>query len=123
MVVLLLTTSLKPSRNARRRIGKRFSGSNVSSIGYLGTSQQIFMQQFGKTGQEFSAYFAVLAGVMVVLLLTTSLKPSRNARRRIGKRFSGSNVSSKRKAWWIHWLLRYFSANFYAAVWENRARV
>jgi hypothetical protein len=31
-------------------------------IGYLGTSQQIFMQQFGKTGQEFSAYFAVLAG-------------------------------------------------------------
>ncbi|EXS03120.1 MULTISPECIES: multidrug effflux MFS transporter [Acinetobacter] len=41
-------------------------------IGYLGTSQQIFMQQFGKTGQEFSAYFAVLAGVMGVASFTNS---------------------------------------------------
>ncbi|MDC5044450.1 multidrug effflux MFS transporter [Acinetobacter baumannii] len=41
-------------------------------IGYLGTSQQIFMQQFGKTGQEFSAYFAVLAGVMGIASFTNS---------------------------------------------------
>ncbi|EXS36649.1 multidrug effflux MFS transporter [Acinetobacter sp. 826659] len=41
-------------------------------IGYLGTSQQIFMQQFGKTGQEFSTYFAVLAGVMGVASFTNS---------------------------------------------------
>ncbi|EXB78333.1 multidrug effflux MFS transporter [Acinetobacter sp. 1475718] len=41
-------------------------------IGYLGTSQQILMQQFGKTGQEFSAYFAVLAGVMGVASFTNS---------------------------------------------------
>ncbi len=30
------------------------------------------MQQFGKTGQEFSAYFAVLAGVMGVASFTNS---------------------------------------------------
>jgi DHA1 family bicyclomycin/chloramphenicol resistance-like MFS transporter len=41
-------------------------------IGYLGTSQQIFMQQFGKTGAEFSAYFAVLAGVMGIASFTNS---------------------------------------------------
>lgn len=41
-------------------------------IGYLGTSQQIFMQQFGKTGQEFSAYFALLAGVMGIASFTNS---------------------------------------------------
>ena len=41
-------------------------------IGYLGTSQQIFMQQFGQTGQEFSAYFAVLAGVMGIASFTNS---------------------------------------------------
>lgn len=31
-----------------------------------------FMQQFGKTGQEFSAYFAVLAGVMGIASFTNS---------------------------------------------------
>ena len=41
-------------------------------IGYLGTSQQIFMQQFGKSGAEFSAYFAVLAGVMGIASFTNS---------------------------------------------------
>lgn len=41
-------------------------------IGYLGTSQQIFMQLFDKTGQEFSAYFALLAGVMGVASFTNS---------------------------------------------------
>ena len=41
-------------------------------IGYLGTSQQIFMHQFGKTGTEFSAYFAVLAGVMGIASFTNS---------------------------------------------------
>ncbi|EXD20766.1 bicyclomycin resistance domain protein [Acinetobacter baumannii 29280] len=30
------------------------------------------MQQFGKTGQEFSAYFAVLAGVMGIASFTNS---------------------------------------------------
>ena len=41
-------------------------------IGYLGTSQQIFMQQFGQTGQEFSIYFAILAGVMGFASFTNS---------------------------------------------------
>ena len=41
-------------------------------IGYLGTSQQIFMQQFGQTGQEFSIYFAILAGVMGIASFTNS---------------------------------------------------
>jgi len=41
-------------------------------IGYLGTSQQIFMHQFGKSGTEFSAYFAVLAGVMGIASFTNS---------------------------------------------------
>lgn len=41
-------------------------------IGYLGTSQQIFMHQFGKSGAEFSAYFAVLAGVMGIASFTNS---------------------------------------------------
>lgn len=41
-------------------------------IGYLGTSQQIFMQQFGKTGQEFSAYFALLAGFMGIASFVNS---------------------------------------------------
>lgn len=33
-------------------------------VAYLGTSQQVFMQQFGKSGAEFSAYFALLAVFM-----------------------------------------------------------
>ena len=41
-------------------------------IGYLGTSQQIFMHQFGKTGAEFSAYFALLACVMGISSFTNS---------------------------------------------------
>lgn len=42
------------------------------SIGYLETSEQIFMQQLSKTGQEFSAYFAVLTGMMGVASFTNS---------------------------------------------------
>lgn len=41
-------------------------------IGYLGTSQQIFMQQFGKTGEQFSLYFALLAGLMGVASFVNS---------------------------------------------------
>ncbi len=33
-------------------------------IAYLGSSQQVFMRQFGQSGQNFSLYFALLAGVM-----------------------------------------------------------
>lgn len=33
-------------------------------MSYLGASQQIFMQQFGKSGLEFSAYFAMFAVIM-----------------------------------------------------------
>ena len=35
-------------------------------ISYLGASQQIFMQQFGKSGIEFSAYFAIFAVIIAI---------------------------------------------------------
>lgn len=41
-------------------------------IGYLGSSQQIFMQQYGLSGEAFSGYFALLAGVMGVASFTNS---------------------------------------------------
>lgn len=41
-------------------------------IGYLGTSQQIFMQQFGQSGETFSLCFALLAALMGVASFTNS---------------------------------------------------
>lgn len=52
-------------------------------IGYLGTSQQIFMQQFGKSGQTFSLYFALLAALMGVSSFANSRFVARFGMRQI----------------------------------------
>jgi DHA1 family bicyclomycin/chloramphenicol resistance-like MFS transporter len=52
-------------------------------IAYLGTSQQIFMQQFGKSGQSFSLYFAVLAALMGVSSFANSRFVARLGMRQI----------------------------------------
>lgn len=41
-------------------------------IAYLGSSQQIFMQQFGQSGTEFSLWFALLAGMMGIASFVNS---------------------------------------------------
>lgn len=52
-------------------------------VAYLGSSQQIFMQQFGQSGNAFSLYFAVLAGVMALASFTNSKIVMRLGMRRI----------------------------------------
>ena len=41
-------------------------------IAYLGSSQQIFMQQFAQTGTQFSLWFALLAAMMGIASFTNS---------------------------------------------------
>ncbi len=64
-------------------------------VAYLGSSQQIFMQQFGQSGQAFSGYFALLAGVMAVASFTNSRIVMRFGMRRICQNgFFGLSVLS-----------------------------
>lgn len=54
-----------------------------SFISYLGTSQQIFMQQFAKSGVEFSAYFAAFAVIMGISSFINSRVVTRFGMRQI----------------------------------------
>ncbi|RYZ78799.1 MAG: MFS transporter, partial [Moraxellaceae bacterium] len=52
-------------------------------IGYLGSSQQIFMQQFGQSGTRFSLYFALLAALMGIASFVNARLVARVGMRRI----------------------------------------
>lgn len=52
-------------------------------IGYLGSSQQIFMQQFGQSGARFSLYFALLAALMGIASFVNARLVARVGMRRI----------------------------------------